>query len=456
MDFYKLRTTEHRIAVVGLLAAGKTVFLTSLINHLKDHDPARFHLGRRNPTVRCFREIAVDDGWERFPYLSYRDSILSGQWPAKTKDRFQYACEFERTDRRFHRCKLKLYDLPGERMADAVMAIQNYAEWSDHSVGLLEGDHRYSACSLAFLGEMHRPNALEASLVTAYKETLGRLIHAFKPNVSPSTFLLDLQGRCNKGATPEAMSQSFFSGLDETSQFVPLAKAVRLAQPELAACFAARYEAYKRKVVWPVMKTLSECHSLILLVDVTMLLAGGVGMYNDNRQLIVDLLKVVQPGGAFHHQVLRWVRSVFPHRWRAGGITRMAFVAPKMDQVGMIDRTYMPELLKQMLQKVAGDFFNVEFGFFNCSAIMSTQASEHSNDARWLYGMPLYGQDGKHLPRGTKQRYRVSTLPAHWPQQWNIGEHSFPDVYPLMPAKHDCPPEQSYLDDIFRFVTASK
>jgi GTPase SAR1 family protein len=32
MDFYKLRTSETRIAVVGLAAAGKTVFLTSLIN----------------------------------------------------------------------------------------------------------------------------------------------------------------------------------------------------------------------------------------------------------------------------------------------------------------------------------------------------------------------------------------------------------------------------------------
>ena len=41
LSLARLWTEEVRVGVVGLHAAGKTVFLTSLINHLRDHDPDR-------------------------------------------------------------------------------------------------------------------------------------------------------------------------------------------------------------------------------------------------------------------------------------------------------------------------------------------------------------------------------------------------------------------------------
>jgi predicted YcjX-like family ATPase len=454
MDFYKLRTSEYRIAVVGLLASGKTVFLTSLINHLKDHDPARFSLanGKGTPTIRRFREIESDPGWDRFPYQRCRDAIISGLWPAKTKDRFQFACAFERTDWRVSKIKLKLYDLPGERIADAIIAVKDYGGWSDHVIGLLNDDRHYRDCSEEFLTLLQKDNASEQELLTAYKQALGRLIRAFKPNVSPSTFLLDLQGQRNNAATIEKMAETFFAGLNETSQFAPLSKNLRTGQPDLANRFARHYEAYKREVVIPVITALTSCHSLIVLVDVLMLLAGGVGMYDDNRQVIVDLLRVLKPGGAFHDQLIRALTAVLPHQWRPGGISRIAFVAPKMDQVWPADRDHMISLLKHMVDRTARDFHNVVHECFNCSAVKSTEVLPTDDGDRWLQGVPLWDASAKKLPHGPVQKFRVHALPSDWPRAWKPGEYSFPDVYPLIPERRDYPPDHVRLDEILRFV----
>src|SRR5438067_283033 len=148
MDFYKIRTSEHRIGVVGLHTSGKTVFLTSLINHLKDHDPARFRLGNGDVTIRRFRELALDRGWDPFNYKGNRDAVVhDGTWPRKTTDRAQYTCAFERSDWRLADAKLKFYDLPGERIADAIMALRIYKDWSDHVLGLIANDKTYRDCA---------------------------------------------------------------------------------------------------------------------------------------------------------------------------------------------------------------------------------------------------------------------------------------------------------------------
>src|SRR6266508_2142376 len=57
MPLLPWKTAERRIGVLGPNWAGKTVFLTSLINHLSSHDPRYFHLGsgRVSAEVRKFR-----------------------------------------------------------------------------------------------------------------------------------------------------------------------------------------------------------------------------------------------------------------------------------------------------------------------------------------------------------------------------------------------------------------
>ena len=131
MSIFRVKTTECRVGVVGLYNSGKTVLLTSLINHLQDNDPDRFGLGGHDTRLRKFTTLPQDGGWDAFNYAGCRDALVhGGRWPGKTRDRSQFVCQFERSDWRFSDCLLKLYDLPGERIADAAMLGRDFAGWS--------------------------------------------------------------------------------------------------------------------------------------------------------------------------------------------------------------------------------------------------------------------------------------------------------------------------------------
>lgn len=455
MGILRVKTTECRVGVVGLYNAGKTVLLTSLINHLQDHDADRFPLGGRDTRVRKFTTLPPDAGWEPFNYNGCRDALVhGGRWPAKTRDRAQYVCQFERSDWTFSDCLLKLYDLPGERIADAAMLGRSFAAWSDHILSVVGNDTAYRAACQPFLAALGGAGVDETAVLRAYRLSLANLILGFKPLVSPSTFLLDVNGQPARPDTPEALADARFSGLGKGSEFCPLPVAVRAARPDLTTLFEARYAGYVERVVRPAVMALKSCTALVVVVDVTMLLAGGVGMYDDNRLILRDLLDVLSPG---EHPVFgpiaRSLSKVFlPHQLRPTWITRLAFAAPKLDLVHPADRDRMLGLMRRMVSRYAENRDGLAFDFFNVSSVVSTKPLPVEDGKRFLVGVPLRGADGKKLPPGPEQRFGVSGLPDDWPNDWSAGPFAFPEVYPRMPARKDHPPEQVNLDRLASFV----
>ena len=455
MSIWRVKTTECRVGVVGLYNSGKTVLLTSLINHLQDYDPDRFALGAPGTKVRKFTTLSPDEGWEAFNYAGCRDALVhNGRWPGKTRDRSQFACQFERTDWTFSDCLLKLYDLPGERIADAAMLGKDFASWSEHILTLVANDSGYRACCQPFMAAAAGDSPTEPALLRAYKLALANLILGFKPLVSPSTFLLDVKGQAARPDTPEALADSRSLGLGPGEEFCPLPAAVRAAQPELVARFQARYTRYVEQVVEPTMAALRSCTSLVVLVDVTMLLAGGVGMYNDGKLILRDLLDVLSPG---EHPVFgpiaRGLGKVFlPHQLRPGWITRLAFAAPKLDLVHPEDRDRMLSLTRRMVERYADSRDGLRYEFFNLSSVVSTRVLPAEQGQRFLVGTPLRDAEGRKLPPGPEQRFPVSALPDDWPSEWAPGRYTFPEVYPRMPVRKDYPPEQVNVDKLATFV----
>ena len=455
MSIFRVKTTECRVGVVGLYNSGKTVLLTSLINHLQDNDADRFGLGGKDTRLRKFTTLPPESGWDAFNYAGCRDALVhGGRWPGKTRDRSQFVCQFERSDWRFSDCLLKLYDLPGERIADAAMLGRDFAGWSEHILTLIANDAGYRTCCEPYLNQTATTPSKEADLLHSYKLSLANLILNFKPLISPSTFLLDVKGQPAKPDTPEKLASTRHLGLGPDAEFCPLPANLRVANPEMLARFASRYEDYVERVVKPTVLALRSCTSLIVLIDVTMLLAGGVGMYDDNKLILRDLLDVLSPG---EHPVFgpiaRGLSKVFlPHQLRPNWITRLAFAAPKMDLVHPTDRDRMLGLMKRMVEKYADNRDGLKYQFFNCSSVVSTKVLAVEDGKRMLVGVPMRDGEGRKLPPGPEQRFEVSALPDDWPTDWKPGRFAFPEVYPQMPTRKDYPPEQVNVDKLATFV----
>ncbi|HKB03275.1 MAG TPA: YcjX family protein [Gemmataceae bacterium] len=468
MGSLRWKTIERRIGVIGPRWSGKTVLLTALINHLKFHDPPRFVLGRRDwpGEAAHFHELpdtaAVRAGGGSLPwfdYEGYRNQLVqNGRWPATTRDASQYACRFERTDWHFSDVQLRLFDLPGERVNDIPMMTGphdptlGYAVWSDRTCRRLSKDLTASEFFRPYFARLDDEGVTEPDLIHAYKLALGRTRLAFRPYLTPSTFLLDRLGIRVKGTDPEVLAKTRYCGLGPDEEFAPLPASARAKYPEVAARFAARFGRYRNEVVAPVVTQLKSCHGLIVLIDVLAILGHGTGMYNDYRQLVTDLLAALDPKDTALDAVVRNVyEAVFPLALRRTWISRIAFVAPKVDRVPFEDRARVRGLMEQMVRHDARNCRGVKVEYFAVAAVVG--AREVQGGHREMLGSTLYDATGHPLEPGAERKFSVSAVPDTWPEGgWRPGDFVFPDVYPRVSPLSNCPTEQSGLDDLFNFL----
>ncbi len=449
-----LKTSNHRFGVVGLSNAGKTAFLTSFIHHLKEHDESTFLLGKNHAKLSNFRELATSGGWPPFPFESYRKALSQHQrWPEKTRDRAMYSCQFERSDWTFSDLKLDLLDLPGERLADAAMLGRDYAAWSDHVLALLKNDVVYKGIATAYIKAVEEQNSTELQLILEYKRLLAVLVLSFHRLITPSVFLLDQRGVAARAGTVEELANTRLVGLDQEFQFAPLPANRRTLDTALSAEFAVRYQQYQVELVKPFIEALRTCHGLVVLVDVMALLASGDSAYDDQRQLLTDLLTVLKPGENVMQSVARQLADVLlPYQLRPAWITKLAFVAPKLDLVHPKERDHLQQLLRRFVGKLANNLAGVQHEFFSVASVVSTKQFPSTDDAHDIVGIPYRDDQGRKLAPGAEQRLRIPAIPAEWPTKWQHGQYAFPEVYPFLPKRKDSAPEQIGLDRVFNFM----
>lgn len=449
------RRCESRIGVVGLWASGKTVLMTSLINHLERHDPKRFRLDAdRSKRVCQFQQFVPGNGWrpatgwQCFNYSRYRQGLVDGNFPEKTGAALEFGCRFALHGRGFwrHDYQLRLFDIPGERLADSWMAGRSFAEWSDHILFMFGEDAKHQKALRPFLDLMERSEVDEAKLLLGYKTALARLIlNHYKPYITPSTFLLDLGGNLADPADwVEKMARKGSAGL-AGAEFAPLSAKLRAEQPALTERFTNHYRKYQATVVRPIFRTLMTCHALIVLVDVLGILANGPGMLNDTNKMISDLLNTLRPGNNMLRRVHQVATAVLPVGFRAGGIRKIAFVAPMVDRVAKpSDRENMKRLLQDMLEPEALNFYGLESCFECCSAVCAADVIDE--EKRILVGCPIEDKPGERMC------FPASPVPSAWPRDWKPEDYNFPFVHPDMPPVMLHPPRHINLDAIFEFV----
>jgi len=454
------KTAERRIGILGPGWSGKTIFLTSLINHLAAHDPRHFHLGNKDKAsgeIRKFRKLPSDAPWPEFEYEKFRERLVHRRWPKKTRDCSSYVCRFERTDWTFTDVFLKLYDLPGERINDFAMVrpgSDTFAGWSDGFMKRIGQDISYADRFEPYLKYLEDSQINDERILTAYKLTLAQLRQAYKPYLTPSTFALSREGEPPPaGRTPEQLAAERYVGLSPDAEFAPLPAAARQRLPRVAERFAERFNRYAGQVVSPLVETLQSCHGLVVLVDVLQLLATDTATRDDYQELLRDMLRALNPSENVLQRVYRGVSDVFlPRQLRPNWITRIAFVAPKADLVHPTDRNRMKHLLRRMVEREARDLDGIQCEYFNVAAVSATSSVPGGDDKRILSGSTMLDAAGRLLEPGDRQKFMVSALPDDWPHHWNAGDYVFPSVYPQIPPRRDAAPDHIGLNEVFNFL----
>lgn len=440
---------QQHIGLVGLGGSGKTVFLTSLIDHIRLDG-----FKRSGVTLTNFTPHEKNNKIGRpFPYKLYRACIADEcTWPAKTGEVLSYGCDFRRSD---WSCPIRLhfYDLPGERIADAAMYSRSFSEWSQHTLDAL-ANNAHVACDLSKYVEFCCTVTNTAQdIVKAYKLILGSLVNEYSALITPSTFLLDLDGTMLESAKPEIWAAQRVVGVDANSQFAPLPPEVLKDRPDLAKEFEMAYRSYGKRIVKPVFSRLRKCQQLLVLVDIPGLLSASTYRFNDAVTLIEDMFQSCKPGNPL------WVELwdiMMPHRLEKKCIKRLALVATKSDIIQRKDADRLKHLAREMVGRQLNDLKTnrVKSGIFTCASVLCTETGEAEDQLR---GYCLFDEEGNNLPSplrsGANMRsYHVDSLPPSWPKHWKPGDHTFPEVYPLMPVNYGKAPEQEGLWDILSFI----
>jgi predicted YcjX-like family ATPase len=302
-----------RIAVTGIAGGGKTVFLTTLLSHLAEYNVENADGFGSIPEIFRFHELR-GKRWPEFRLHEHRQSLARGTWPEKSVDCSQFVVQYDRSDWRFRSQRLELFDFPGERIADAaVAALGSYDDWSDHILDHFVHNQDYSDVAQSYLTYISSGKLTEHELLHTYRFILASLILQYKPLISPSTFLLDQRGGKARPGTPDEIASERFCGTSSESQFAPLSKEARESNPELTKYMRRVFADYRKTVALPIFNELGRAQRLVILVDIPTLLAGGVGRFNDERQILIDLFDVLRPNSQLGEllqgspKVLRWL-----------------------------------------------------------------------------------------------------------------------------------------------------
>lgn len=427
---------HRRIAVTGLFNSGKTVFLTSLISQLAHSDPAHFHLGNehgKTQRVGYLSHLPIGSKQVPFPYASNLNYLSRRAFPPKTTMAQHYALDVTYKEKhwlRRPRFRVELLDFPGERFADASMHGESYTSWSRFMLDDLDQHGPIKQ----YLNDLATDaNLTDEVAVAAYKRLLESLVGEYRSLVSPSTYLLELDGR---QLTKDAELMSGLCGVDSASEFVPLPDSIQARNADMVRRFQVRFKAYQQRIVAPVFRELATCDRLIILVDIPALLASGPEVLNDNVAILRRLFSQLDKRGN--------------PLWQLFGrsLKKIAFVASKIDRIHPHDRDNANQLLKSLVATFRLLLPRMEIEEFLVSAAYSTRVNGDK-----LAGQLIYDDQGRQLPVDDPPReYATSSIPAAWPHSWRRGEFYYPKVYPDFPAAQFQAPTHVGLDAVWRFL----
>jgi len=409
-----------RIGITGLSRAGKTVFLTSVINHLEDGFARNLERFGTEGVTLVAKPSPPRIGRPVFPYRenldAYRQSDMA-KWPPPTTEISEYCIEitYRKTGRRRKkRLLLELMDYPGESLFDLHMAGVSYSAWSDAVVSEAQGGPRatlskqwlHDCEGLSDTPDDSGETGCIESVVRSYVEYTQKCLDAGLSGVQPAKL---------------ALGSDHPAAID----FCPLPRGIREAATKAAKQFGKSYNRYVRGTVEPFRKELRKCDRQAVLVDVLGILRNGPEAYTQTRSVLERVL------GALRYR----------SGWWSHGCRSVLFVATKADQCSKNGRGNLKALLEALVSN-AGDKIAMELGGQNrpryayCAAHCATTDESKEWEGKpvaCLAGVRMDGQEGG------------PWFPGEVPAEWALGEgwdpvkekYHFRDFLPRPLAKLD-------------------
>jgi predicted YcjX-like family ATPase len=378
-----------RLGVTGLSRAGKTVFITALVNALlKGGRFPAFEAMSGGRITRCYLEPQPDDTLPRFAFESHVKA-LSGEarhWPESTSRISQLRITAEYAPRGLlarlgsGKLHIDIVDYPGEWLLDLPLMRMSYAEWSAATVAASRRQPR-----LALAGEWHallstldpaKP-ADEQDAINAAEVFTAYLARCRKEDVSLSTLP---PGRFLMPGDYKGSPLLAFAPLD-------IAPDTELRRGSLGALMERRYQAYVSSIVKPFFHGhFARLDRQIVLVDALTALNAGASAVQDLQQALTDILACFRQGSS------SILSNVFGRR-----IDRVLFAATKADLLHHTSHDRLENVLKLIVADAMtrAEYSGAEIEVAALAAIRATREAtvrQKGETLDCIVGTPLAGE----------------------------------------------------------------
>jgi len=400
----ELTTGPHvRLGVTGLSRAGKTIFITALVDNLiKAASPAL--RGRKNP-LPVFRvhadgrlisgmlEPQPDDAVPRFAYEDHIAALTGPKgrpgerhWPLSTRriSELRLCLVFDQKIGRrpgHQSLTIDIVDYPGEWLLDLPLLGKSFGQWSREAFSASAGAARAPlAAKWRALAASTDPRAKadeervrrEAELFTNYLRACRADENHFS-SLPPGRFLMpgDLDG-------------------SPALTFVPLAVEEGEIYPpgSFAAMMERRYEAYKEHVVTPFFRDhFARLDRQIVLVDALAALNAGPAAMRDLETALTDVLAAFRAGRG------NLLSALFRPK-----IDKILFAAAKADHLHHTSHDRLEAILRHLTKRAIArvETVGAEVDVIALSAVRATRegmvGAPDEPTLEAVIGTPLEGE----------------------------------------------------------------
>ncbi|MBC2604202.1 YcjX family protein [Puniceicoccus vermicola] len=421
----------RRIVTVGPRHSGKSVLLSSILDHL-----------RKNPD----RFLGTNEGWTSHSVHPYpadlpeipldrilREASEEALWPEITVK--PAALRFRAAHPKPWKRDLTLdfIDFPGENIADFLGA-GDYESWSN-AIFNLYPDHLDpdSVKGITNLREMIGKNSPAQEIADHYAQMMIEATRRGRYLTSPATL-------CTRVFEPDHRVAN--------EDFAPVPTSLQTTTSETGSYFGEKFRQYHEQRIRPLERLLAEADALVIPIDVGWILSGGPPLLRDQHALLSAIGSLLARIDTIWSRMASFLgRSFTPldDAFFPGRLRSVVLCATKIDLFRPEDRSLLEDLVRRIAEPIfrGAGLHGIKVLFTACSAIRST--TDHESKPGYLRGFRS-GQPVEIAP---------PKLPDEWPDRWDPKDYQFPRLDPRVSRHGLYPPAHIHLDRLVRSILES-